>query len=133
MAVKVSPSAVRNSELYKLVKDGVTAGVKYPVSKNVDLFAKADVANLSYSQTGECISPVKFRKYDANENIVDYQLREGYRYEKGVKSAIGVGVEAGATAKFGNLSITGKGGYNNFQGANFGVGVSYGLNIFKNK
>lgn len=116
-----------------LLQAGVTAGVKYPVSKNVDLFARADVANLSYSHTGECVHPVKSKSDDYINNVHSCVLNDNYRYEKGVKSAIGVGVEAGATAKFGNLSITGKGGYNNFQGANFGVGVSYGLNIFKNK
>ncbi len=116
-----------------LFQVGITAGVKHPVSKNVELFAKGDIANLSYSKTGECVYPVKSENNDYINNVFTRELKDEYNYQKGVGTSIGANVEGGTNVSFGNLTLTGKAGYSTFNGANFGVGATYKLNILNNK
>lgn len=116
-----------------LLQAGLTAGVKQPVSKNVSLYAKGDLANLSYSSTGECVYPFKTRSFsEINPAENYYVLKDGYNYEKGVGSAIGASIEGGVEAQIvKNLKLKGSAGYNTWNDANFGVTGTYDINIVK--
>ncbi len=96
-----------------LLQAGVTGGVEQPIHKNLRLFAKGDIANVSYSYTGECVVPFESRIINGVEKRV---LKEKFNYEKGVGRSLQGKVEAGLKAKAGKFDITGSAGYSSYQG-----------------
>ena len=121
-----NPNTTKAPTHQGLFQAGLTAGVTHHLTNNIAIFAKGDIANLSYSKTGECVYPFSFKE-TKNGEVTSYVLDDKYRFEPGIKSALGASINAGATFKKGLGSLTVQGGYNNYQGANF-MGT-LGINI----
>lgn len=104
-----------------LMQVGATAKAALHPNKNLEIFAKADVANVTYSSVKESVYPF----------VIDgkhLRLDNKYIYEKSVSPVAG-SIESGTKMKIDKLDLTAKGGYNTFNGLSFGVDAKYNFNL----